>query len=85
MYVAETPDVSGTGVVVVTDIKVVDLWSMGISLSPRARVSFYARPRVIQDRLRGRELFGAAFGPGKPLAFTLADALSKTAIPLKSL
>jgi hypothetical protein len=82
MQIVEVLQVSGRGLVVITDAKFGDAYVSKIGLHSGVLVSFVTPAgQRIDSSVRNLELFGNPFNPNKPFAFVVEDGLNKMDLP----
>lgn len=82
MQIVEALQISGRGLVVVTDVKLSDIAVLGINANIGAKVIFETGDGVrAESAVRSLELFSSPFNPNKPFAFVIEDGLNKTDLP----
>jgi hypothetical protein len=82
MRVVEALQISGRGLVVVTDVKLREVGQLGISVRPGMKVVFDSESgRQLISTVKALELFSSPFNPNKPFAFVLAEGLAKSDLP----
>ena len=82
MQIVETLQISGRGLVVITDIKVCEVAVLGINLRAGMPISFTTSTgKQIWSTFRSLELFSSPFNPNKPFAFVVENNISEADLP----